>query len=73
MKISKVDSSLYGKHWNVTVPAPHGGVFVIGLGSNWMLFIVALLIGAAITAVILGLWKPQVEETAANVMADNLV
>lgn len=59
--------------WNVTVPAPHGGVFVIGLGSNWMLFIVALLIGAAITAVILGLWKPKVEETAANVMADDLV
>lgn len=59
--------------WNVTVPAPHGGVFVIALGSNWMLFIVALLIGAAITAVILGLWKPKVEETAANVMADDLV
>lgn len=47
--------------WNVTVPAPHGGVFVAGLSNNPLLFIVAILIGMVVGAVILGLWRKPVE------------
>lgn len=59
--------------WNVSIPAPHGGLFVIGIGDNPLLFIVALLIGSILSAVVMGLWKPRVEDTDKNVTASDLI
>lgn len=58
--------------WNVTVPAPHGGVFVIGLGDNTMFFLVALLVGSIITSVILGLWKPHVQDSKVAIKNEDM-
>lgn len=43
--------------WNVAIPAPHGGIFVIGLAENPLMFLLTLVIGMVISATILGLWK----------------
>ncbi|PLS17105.1 PTS fructose transporter subunit IIABC [Bacillus sp. M6-12] len=43
--------------FNVTLPAPHGGIFVIPLVNHPLLYISAILIGSAVTAVMLGFWK----------------
>ncbi|MFC6464671.1 fructose-specific PTS transporter subunit EIIC [Marinilactibacillus sp. GCM10026970] len=59
--------------WSTTVPAPHGGALVaLSLGDNPFMFFLALLIGTAITAVILGLWKPKVEDTNKEISAKEL-
>jgi len=44
--------------FDIGVPAPHGGLFVIGLveGSPW-LYLLAILIGSVVTALMLGLLK----------------
>lgn len=47
--------------WNTAIPAPHGGIFVVGLGDNILLFLLALVIGTVISAIILGFWKPEVK------------
>ncbi len=49
--------------WNVAIPAPHGGLFVVTLADHPLMFVLALIIGSVIAGVVLGLWKPQ-EETA---------
>lgn len=46
--------------WHINVPAPHGGIFVAALSSNALLFLLAVLIGAVISGLILGLWKKPV-------------
>ncbi|WP_339319636.1 fructose-specific PTS transporter subunit EIIC [Paenibacillus sp. FSL R10-2734] len=43
--------------WNINVPAPHGGIFVAALSSHALLFLLAVLIGAVISGLMLGLWK----------------
>lgn len=49
--------------WHTSIPAPHGGIFVIGLAENALLFLLALAIGAAVSAVLLGvLRKPVAQE-----------
>ncbi|WNF36263.1 fructose-specific PTS transporter subunit EIIC [Bacillaceae bacterium IKA-2] len=49
--------------FGIGLPAPHGGLFVIPLVSgNPFMYIVAILIGAAITALMLGFWKKGVKE-----------
>lgn len=47
--------------WDINVPAPHGGIFVAALSSNALLFILAVLIGAVISGLTLGLWKKPLE------------
>ncbi|GEN50568.1 PTS fructose transporter subunit IIABC [Alkalibacterium pelagium] len=59
--------------WNVAIPAPHGGLFVIGIGENPLFFVAALLIGSIISAVVLGLWKKDVSQSSANIETDELV
>lgn len=49
--------------WNTAIPAPHGGLFVVTLADHPFMFVLALLIGSVIAGVILGLWKPKVEDT----------
>lgn len=48
--------------WNVAIPAPHGGLFVITLAQNPVMFILALIIGSVISGVLLGIWRPKVED-----------
>lgn len=38
--------------FNVTNPAPHGGVFVFWLIGNWWLFIIAILVGVIVSALL---------------------
>lgn len=43
--------------WAVSIPAPHGGLFVITLANRPLMFLLALLIGTAVSTLTLGLWK----------------
>lgn len=45
--------------FSVTLPAPHGGIFVIPLVNHPFRYLLAILIGALITALILGIWKKK--------------
>ncbi|UMR37353.1 fructose-specific PTS transporter subunit EIIC [Paenibacillus polymyxa] len=47
--------------WKINLPAPHGGIFVAALANHALLFLLAVAIGAVISALILGLWKKPVE------------
>ncbi|CAJ2234079.1 fructose-specific PTS transporter subunit EIIC [Companilactobacillus paralimentarius] len=44
--------------WGVNVPAPHGGIFVTPLANKPLLYLLAVVIGAVISGVIYGIWKP---------------
>ncbi|MFC6202363.1 fructose-specific PTS transporter subunit EIIC [Lactiplantibacillus nangangensis] len=44
--------------WHVSVPAPHGGLWVALLATNIWGYVGATVIGAVIAGVVLGLWKP---------------
>lgn len=46
-------------------PAPHGGIFVVGIIHNPMLYVVALLAGSLLGAILLGLLKKPVTEEQA--------
>ena len=48
--------------WNSAIPAPHGGIFVTPLAENALLFLLALMIGSVISAVLLGVWRKTVEQ-----------
>lgn len=48
--------------WDSAIPAPHGGIFVVPLAENPLLFLLALLIGTVISAIVLGLWRKPAEE-----------
>ncbi|WP_416825909.1 PTS fructose transporter subunit IIABC [Ectobacillus polymachus] len=47
--------------FGITLPAPHGGIFVIPLVNHPLLYLLAILIGSAVTAVILGIWKKPIK------------
>ncbi|MCO7175726.1 fructose-specific PTS transporter subunit EIIC [Sporolactobacillus kofuensis] len=46
--------------WKVNIPAPHGGIFVVALSNQPFLFIAAILIGAMISGLLIGLWKKAI-------------
>lgn len=48
--------------FGITLPAPHGGIFVIPLVNKPLLYLLAIFIGSVITAVMLGVWKKRVNE-----------
>ncbi|MDN6626394.1 MAG: fructose-specific PTS transporter subunit EIIC [Pisciglobus halotolerans] len=48
--------------WNISIPAPHGGIFVITLANHPFLFLLALLIGSIVSALILGVWRKTINE-----------
>lgn len=48
--------------FNTAIPAPHGGIFVIPLAENALFFLISLIIGMAISALILGFWKKPVQK-----------
>lgn len=41
------------------LPAPHGGIFVLPVMHRSLLFLLALIAGSLVTAVLLGLWKKE--------------
>ncbi|CAM4467154.1 MAG: fructose-specific PTS transporter subunit EIIC [Paenibacillus macerans] len=43
--------------WKINVPAPHGGIFVAVLANHALLFLLAVLIGSVVSALVLGVWK----------------
>jgi PTS system fructose-specific IIC component len=43
--------------FDATLRAPHGGVFVVGLVGNWFLYLLAIVIGAVVTAVAVNVLK----------------
>lgn len=45
-----------------TVPAPHGGIFVFGVVTNWPMYFVSLAIGAVVAAVLLGIFRKKREQ-----------
>ena len=45
-----------------TLMAPHGGIFVVPVMGNWGMYLLALVIGTIISAVLLGILKKKVEE-----------
>lgn len=49
--------------FHIGLPAPHGGMFVIPIvkGSAW-LYMLAILAGSIVTALMVGLWKKEVQE-----------
>ncbi|MBE5103700.1 PTS sugar transporter subunit IIA [Bacillus thuringiensis] len=47
--------------FQITLPAPHGGLFVIALVNKPWLYIFSILIGAVVSALMLGIWKKKVK------------
>lgn len=45
--------------WKVSVPAPHGGLWVIALADHKLFYILSVLIGAVVAGIIMGIWKPR--------------
>ncbi|MEY8351364.1 fructose-specific PTS transporter subunit EIIC [Bacillus cereus] len=57
-----VGSSLAGALsmlFGITLPAPHGGIFVILLVNKPVLYILSILIGSVVSAIMLGVWKKK--------------
>ncbi|MBD7970729.1 PTS fructose transporter subunit IIABC [Paenibacillus gallinarum] len=50
--------------WGINLPAPHGGIFVAALANHALLFLLAVVIGAVVSGLILGLWKKPIEVKA---------
>ncbi|MEF3355441.1 fructose-specific PTS transporter subunit EIIC [Paenibacillus sp. GYB006] len=50
--------------WGINLPAPHGGIFVAALANHALLFLLAVVIGAIVSGLILGLWKKPIEVKA---------
>ena len=39
--------------------APHGGIFVFGVITNWPMYIVALVAGVIVAAILLGIFRKK--------------
>lgn len=50
--------------WGCGVPAPHGGLYVLPLATNGGGMLLALVLGSAVTALLLGLLKPPLSPQA---------
>ena len=48
--------------FNCTLMAPHGGIFVFPVMGNPLFYLLALVVGMAISTVLLGVLKKNVEE-----------
>ncbi|PEC23174.1 PTS fructose transporter subunit IIABC [Bacillus cereus] len=47
--------------FQITLPAPHGGLFVIALVNKPLLYIFSILIGTVVSALMMGIWKKKVK------------
>ncbi|WP_066189824.1 PTS fructose transporter subunit IIABC [Gracilibacillus timonensis] len=49
--------------FGIGVQAPHGGIFAFpAVVGNWMMYLLAIIIGAIISGLILGIWKKPVDK-----------
>ena len=48
--------------FNIKIPAPHGGILVMALSNNFFLYLVAVIIGSIVSAIVLGALKPAIKE-----------
>lgn len=48
--------------FGIKIPAPHGGILVMFLSNNFFMYLLSIVIGAAVAAVILGLIKKEIKE-----------
>lgn len=48
--------------FQTTLPIPHGGIFVIVFMHNWWGFVISLIVGMMITAILIKILLPQLEE-----------
>ena len=55
----------------ITMPAPHGGIFVIPLSNQPFAFLGCILLGTLVTAAIATLLKPDFEVTVADLEREN--
>ena len=46
--------------FGVQLPAPHGGLFVLPVVTNPVMYLLAIVIGSVVTAVILGVIKKKI-------------
>lgn len=53
--------------FGVTMPAPHGGIFVFLLSNNALLFLGCIALGTIVTAIVATAIKPDFEKTIADV------
>lgn len=47
--------------FNASSPAPHGGIFVFPLIKNWWLYLISILVGSIVTAILLNILKKPIE------------
>ena len=48
--------------FGIKIKAPHGGILVMALSNNFLMYIVAIAVGSIISAVILGILRKKVQE-----------
>lgn len=48
--------------FQIKIPAPHGGILVMALSNNFFLYLVSILLGSLVAAVILGILRKKVTE-----------
>lgn len=47
--------------FGASLPAPHGGIFVIPLATNWLMYLVSIIVGSVVTAMVLNFLKKPVD------------
>ena len=45
--------------FGIKLMAPHGGIFVFALTSNWIIYLIAILIGAVVSGVLFGMLRKE--------------
>ena len=48
--------------FQIKIPAPHGGILVMALSNNFFLYLISILLGSLVAAVILGILRKKVTE-----------
>ena len=48
--------------FQIKIPAPHGGILVMALSNNFFLYLVSILLGSLVAAIILGILRKKVTE-----------
>lgn len=48
--------------FGIKIPAPHGGILVMFLSNNFFMYLLSIIVGATVAAVILGLMKKEIKE-----------
>ena len=46
--------------FGIKIPAPHGGILVMFLSNNFIMYFIAILIGSVVSALLLGVLKKKV-------------